>query len=234
MDNRFVINNQIIDRYLMNKLSEDELAEFEQYFLQEPEVVKEIELRKRFIQGLRKLDRNEILFPKNSNSSIEWRWASRFRPFVSAVATASACLLLITTGLLLVKTSGLQEVVDRQARNIDQMLAPQANTLLVPLGRVRGTSVGADPVVRIQLSSDVEHVILALDMKSQFYDRYRLILSQKGVGQVWSQESDNIPPAVVLPVKLISPGEYDLSILGMEAGGDLIRTAQFAFTLLER
>ena len=233
MDSRFVKENQIIDRYLMNQLSAVETEEFEKYFIDDPEVVEEIELRKRFIGAIREVDRAEILNPRKKTTTILWRWVFALRPSMSTVVPASAVILLIVAGLLFMQITHLQKINELQSRQISQMLDPQTNTMLVSFARTRGTSAGAKPVTRIRLSSEVKQVVLALNIEHRSFDRYELNLSRKSTGHVWSQESDDVPPAVILPVRLLSPGDYDLSIYGIESGNVLVPAAQFSFTVLD-
>ncbi len=112
-------------------------------------------------------------------------------------------------------------------------MAPQVNTLLVPLGLTRGAATGAGPLIRVHLSSAVEQVILSLDIEPLSFDNYRLSLDREGAGQLWSSDSDSAPPAVVLPAELLTPGDYYLQIYGARSGDELASVAQFSFTVLE-
>ena len=55
MDRTYVAENNIIERYLMNKLSPDERDEFEQFYLDDPQTLDELEMAKRLIDGLKKI-----------------------------------------------------------------------------------------------------------------------------------------------------------------------------------
>ena len=233
MDRRYIEDNQIIDRYLMNKLSAKEMEAFERIFLEDPEIVQEIELRKRFIRGIRNADRTGLFQLDSDESSGLWRWLRVTRPSFQTAAAAFAAILLIVTILQYSQLARLESANEKQANRIQQMMAPQANTLLVPLLRTRGSSAGAEPVVRVRLSSEVEHVILTLDLERLSFDNYRFSLEREGTGQLWSNESDNAPPAVVLPAALLIPGDYYFQIHGARSGETPARVAQFSFTVLE-
>ena len=233
MNRRYVEDNQIIDRYLMNKLSDEELETFEQLFLEDPELVQEIEFRKRFIKGLRKADLTGLLQSGDDESSSIWQWLPVMRPSFPAVAAVSAAILLMVAVLQYSHIARLQNVNEEQVSQIGRLMAPQANTLLVPLGLTRGATTRDEPVVRVHLSPAVEQVILALDIEPLSFDNYRLSLDREGAGQLWSSESDSAPPAVVLPAGLLIPGDYYLQIYGARSGGELAPVAQFSFTVLD-
>ena len=233
MDRRFIEENQVIDRYLMNKLSVKEMEAFEQFFLEDPEVVQEIELRKRFIRGIRKADRTRLLQLGDDESSSIWRWLPVVRPSFPTVAAVSTAILLMVAILQYRQIGRLENVNEKQVNQIRQMMAPQANTLLVPLRRTRGSLAGAEPVIRVHLSSAVEQVILEVDIEPPNFDNYRISLERDGTGRLWSDESDNIPPAVVVPAGLLIPGDYYLRINGVGSGEVLAPVAQFSFTVLE-
>jgi len=233
MDRRYIDENQIVDRYLMNKLSGEESDTFEQFFLEDPELVREIEVRKRFIRGLREADRTGLLQLGDNEPSSLWRWLPVMRPPFPAVAAVSAAILLMVTVLQYNQITRLQSVNAEHVSQIGQLMAPQVNTLLVPLGLTRGVATGAGPVIRVHLSPEVEQVILSLDIELLNFDNYRLSLDRKGGGQLWSSDSASAPPAVVLPAGLLIPGDYYLQIYGARTGGELAPVAQFSFTVLE-
>ena len=233
MDRRYIDENQIIDRYLLNKLSDEEMVAFEQFFLEDPELVQEIEIRKCFIRGIRKADRTGMLHFENDKSSSLWQWLPVMHPSFPAVAAVSAALLLVVAVLQYDQITRLQGVNAKQVSQIDQLMAPQVNTLLVPLGRTRGATTRDEPVIRVHLSSAVDQVILSLDTEHLNFENYRLSLDREGSGQLWSSDSDSAPPAVVLPAGLLKPGDYYLQIYGARSEDELAPVAQFSFTVLE-
>ena len=233
MDRRYIEENQIIDRYLMNKLSGDDMEAFERLFLEDPELVQEIELRKRFIRGLRNTDRTRSFQINNDDSSGIWNWSPAIRHAFPTVAAISAAILLLVAVLQYSQITRLQNVNQKQVSQIRQMMSPQVNTVLVPLGRTRGAPVRAEPVIRVHLASSVEQVVLTLDIDPVSFDHYRFSLERDGAGRLWSDASDSPPSAVVLPAKLLIPGDYYLNIHGVRSGEVLAPVAQFSFTVLE-
>jgi hypothetical protein len=209
------------------------MAAFEQLFLEDWALVQEIELRKRFISGIRKAERTGLLQSGEDESSSIWQWLPVMRPSFPAVAVISAAILLMVVVLQYSQIARLQGVNEEQVNQIGQLMAPNVKTLLVPLGRTRGAATGAGPVIRVRLSPGVEQVILSLDIEPLSFDNYRLSLDREGTGQLWSSESVSAPPAVVVPAGLLIPGDYYLQVYGARSGDDLAPVAQFSFTVLE-
>lgn len=51
MDRTYIKENQIIERYLMGKLTAEESDEFEQFYLTDQQTLDELEHAKRFYEG---------------------------------------------------------------------------------------------------------------------------------------------------------------------------------------
>ena len=126
MDRRYIEDNQIIDRYLMNKLSDEEMESFEQFFLEDPELVQEVEFRKRFIRGLRKADRTGLLQSGDDESSSIWQWLPIMRPSFPAVAAVSAAVLLMVAVLQYSQIARLQSANEEQVNQIGQLMPPRS------------------------------------------------------------------------------------------------------------
>lgn len=58
MDRQYIDDNHIIARYLADRLSDEEREAFEAYYLEHPEIVKEMETTARFKAGLGELQRS--------------------------------------------------------------------------------------------------------------------------------------------------------------------------------
>lgn len=55
MDRKYIKDNQIIERYLMDKLTRRERDKFEQFYLGDQETLDEMEQTKRLYEGLKGL-----------------------------------------------------------------------------------------------------------------------------------------------------------------------------------
>ena len=96
MDRLYIEENQIVDRYLMNKLSTEETKAFEQFFLDNPELVGEIRMRKRFIRGLLEADRTHSLQAPIDGSGVIKRKPLFAFPVIRILAVISTVILVVT------------------------------------------------------------------------------------------------------------------------------------------
>lgn len=53
MDRKYIADNNVIERYLMDKLTPEERDEFEQFYLDDPETLGELETARRLRDGLK-------------------------------------------------------------------------------------------------------------------------------------------------------------------------------------
>ena len=54
MDRNYILKHNVIERYLLHKLSPEERDEFEQFYLNDPQTLNELEIARRLLTGLRK------------------------------------------------------------------------------------------------------------------------------------------------------------------------------------
>ena len=233
MDRLYIEENQIVDRYLMNKLSTEETEAFEQFFLDNPELVGEIRLRKRFIRGLLNADRTHSLqAPIDGSGMIKRQPLSAF-PVLRILAVISTVILAVTAVVQYGQIKKLEKTNAQHAYQLEQATSPRINTLLVPLGRTRSTNRAAAPVTRISLPAAVEQVILNPDVTTEGFAQIRFSLAREGYGELWRQDSATNTPTVIVPATLLIPGNYHLEIQGISSEDTFVPLARFSFTVLE-
>ena len=233
MDRLYIEENQIIDRYLMNKLSTEETEAFEQFFLDNPELVGEIRMRKRFIRGLLNADRTHSLqAPIDGSGMIKRKSLSAF-PVMRMLAVIATVILAVTAVVQYGQIKELEKTHTQHAYQLAQATSPSVNTLLVPLGRTRSANRAEAPVTRIRLPAAVEQVILDPDVRTEGFAQIRFRLERDGYGELWSQDSDTSTATVIVPATLLIPGNYHLEIQRISSGDTFVPFAKFSFTVLE-
>ena len=232
MDRLYIEENQIVDRYLMNKLSPEETEAFEQFFLDNPELVGEIRMRKRFIRGLVAADRTHTLRAPIDGSGLIKRKPLTAFPVIRMLAVISAVILAVTAVVQYGQIKELEKTNAQYAHQLKEASSPSVNTLLVPLGRTRSANRTEAPVTRIRLPVAVEQVILNPDVRTAGFAQIRFSLERDGYGELWSQDSDTSTATVIVPATLLIPGDYILKIqeIGSEDTGTSF--SRFSFTVL--
>jgi hypothetical protein len=197
-----------VDRYVNGQMTEQEAAEFETYFLDQPEIIEQIELTQALKLGLlqAKLDAAESASSQQPSSGGQESWWQRFFSVHGSTGwvTAFASLALVVVAQSFYFT-----------RQIDQLSAPQANTPVLVLSQTRGNA----PAGVIFLNDNIRWFALELELDWPQADWYSLTVSDDESGKTITQVeklsvSSNDTVIVSLPADSFSQGEYDLAVKG--------------------
>jgi hypothetical protein len=199
MDHKYIRDNQLIDRYLRNELSEGDKEEFEIHFLSDSETLAELEMAERLQQGLQGLDASDELREARSHGWLKGAFLS------PQYAAAASILLVFSIGF-----SGLMYRELQQAPTF-------TGTQLVPIMATRGTAAGS--VIHVGDSAD--WIVLLVDPGFETYQRFRATVSRQtgaGAEQIW--QSENLQPgyeemlAIGMPGQILEPGAYEIRLEG--------------------
>jgi hypothetical protein len=220
MDRNYIQDHQIVDRYLQDALSEQEKADFEEFFLSDQETLAELELAEKLQQGLRDLDESGDLPPLEKSGRVGRIFAS------PQYALAATLMLALSIGF-----SGLQY---RQA----QRPAVYDNTRIVPVLATRGADAGL-PAIVITMGKTTELIVLLIDPGFEVYADYRAIVSREMADQSKIVlELANLQPgyeemlAVGMPGTLLMPGDYEVSLEARSDGAEFMEINRVAFRVV--
>jgi len=126
MDHTFIEDNNIVDRYLMKKLTEQEAAQFEEHFIDCEQCLEQLEVTANFRRAL-KLVAAEIAPPEEQSrrgASVAWL---NFRPSLAAfVYCASALLVISSVVLLFLDNRNLRRELNRISNEYNRQQAQLA------------------------------------------------------------------------------------------------------------
>lgn len=201
MDRTYVIENQIVDRYLRDELAEDERAAFEEFYLSDQETLAELELAEKLQLGLKECAERGMLVPAARQG-----W---FRRAVTSPqwAAAASVLLLCSLALSGVLYSRLQT-------------GPSVTgTQLVPLYTTRGADAA-----RVPVADEGNWIVLLVDPGFEPYDEYRANIIDGATGVVVWQVGGLQPGyEELLPVgvagSVLRPGRYELRVEARSGSG---------------
>jgi hypothetical protein len=109
MDHSFIEEHHIVSQYLLGQLTTQERETFEAHFLDCERCLDVLELNRKFIEGLRSLDAEEILRGRPAEVWSLAAWLARYPPMRQFGLFAAAILLLaIPVVLLLVENAHLR------------------------------------------------------------------------------------------------------------------------------
>lgn len=218
MDRQYISDNQVIERYLQGRLTADEENAFEEAYIVDPALFRELEAAALLRRGLELHD---------ADRSGEQRPSATAR---GATAPRYALAASLVAGIALASSAYL--FVQNRELRADAVVAA-APARVVPLLAVRGGSPN-----RIDATVSNDWTVLLVDPGLP-YDRYRATLVRRaGAETVELLSVDGLAPsyegqlAVVVPSRLLTPGEYDVVLTArmrdwaeQRAPDDLGRTA---------
>lgn len=236
MDRAYIDREQIIARYLADRLSAKEREAFEAYCIAHPQIAEEVELEARLRRGLQAAaERRWICFAQPQR---HWRalTPAALAASVALVLTASAAALW----LVLESRSGITAGAGPEpAAAVAHRVASSAH--LVRLGGgLRSAAAAPDHV--LQHSELPEYVVFETDVvvlvcadgtvdiecadgrppASPRFERYRLEILDRRDGELLWQSAEQVPAssptlAFIHEPRELTRGDYDVLVRGLEA-----------------
>ncbi|MFC3120128.1 hypothetical protein [Agaribacter flavus] len=208
--------NEKIERYILNKMSEEEASEFEAYYLSNEACIEQLELSERLYRGIKlitpELDReDELLGSKRANTSQAF-WQKNVPVWSIA---AMFMLLLLPNVWYLSKMDGSYQ--DIQVVNID-------------LSSVRGTTSDVIDIYRTNKQTVLATYIDREAPHLQF-EQYGFSLTPIGkqVPEIQVLDAEISPDDMLyINLKGVAPENYSLKIFGLSESSDkaLIKETQ--------
>ena len=205
MDRQYIREHQVIERYLRGTLTPAEEQGFEEAYLADPELLRELELTERLAQGVKALGQDARIARRSERA----KWLE----FVTSPQYAAAASVLLAVALAF---SAAVYLENRSLRDIDVgSLVAGTTTRVVPLMTLRGGAVSS-----VSAPENGEWTVLVLDDPGLGYDRYRAVVWRTGdpVAVVWTQDplipgyDETLP--VGIPGRLLVPGDYEIELAG--------------------
>ena len=205
MNHQTIEESQTVERYLLNRLDEDERALFEEHYLSCPQCLADLEASAGLLRGFRRAAAEEGLKASLSQGAavlLRRRWLGWAMGLV---------LLTGVAGFWLggrVDSGGLANRFERTARS-----AAEGAAVSIPsLSPRRGSSVQNLPhVVLTTPGPELRDLVLALDIGVVEYDRYQVaLLDPRTAEPFWSlhdvEPDRNAELTVLVPINLLPTG----------------------------
>lgn len=201
MNREYISEHNVVERYLSGRLTEEELAAFEERCLWDQEVLDELEVIERLREGLQ--DQGQVKAPATGRGPLA-RWL--LSPQWAAAASVMLVVSLATTGRLL----------------LTQAPGPDSGLATARVYSIEMTRGEEEPAAVVRVGPADQWVVLLVYPDMERHDRFQAGLYRAGETQALWQASD-IPPgtaeslAVTLPARLLEPGVYRLQVSGLPA-----------------
>ena len=197
----FIVEEELIDDYIAGRLSDDERAAFESYFMNSPERQEQF----RIANALRVYidDTKEI----ESAGEERRRWPFAAMSLIAAAVVIAALVWLVPTW---------------QSMSTGKSLS----VVLTPGGQTREGGT----VQRITIPSDTDTLDLDLKLTRNDHQKYRATLLNSDGGTIQINENLSGPtPRFSVSTQQTPPGEYQLKVDGLNAGGSFESADSYRF-----
>jgi hypothetical protein len=122
---------------------------------------------------------------------------------------------------------------ERLQGELGRALRPQANTPILTLAPERSATGSRRSTQQIVLPRGSGFLVLALDLESPEYPKYRVRLRGQGGSLLWQGAGFEPDPqgtlTLSLPATLLAPGDVSVEVDGLPASGEPVRGARFTF-----
>ena len=208
MDEKYIKEEMLVERYLEGKLTAEQAASFEEQFLSSDELLNELEAAERLGQGLHDVSALENAHvTKKPTSNV----VSLFRsPRYAMAASFMLLVSLSVSSVLLQKNAHLSEFGSNQA----------IPTEIIPLVSVRGAA--GNDLNTLPLGDTPKQFVLMIDPGFETYSHYRATVyrldSAKEPAMLW-QVDEMLPGyedmlALSVPSSVLNPGDYEIQLEG--------------------
>ena len=208
MDEKYINENMLVERYLEGKLTAERAASFEEQFLSSDELLNELEAAERLGQGLHDMSalENAHVTKKPTSNVVSLFQSPRY-------AMAASFMLLVSLGVssvLLQKNAHLSEFDSNRA----------VPTEIIPLVSVRGAA--GSELNTLPFGDAPRQFVLMIDPGFEPYSHYRATVYQldsaKEPAMLW-QVDEMLPGyedmlALSVPSSVLSPGDYEIQLEG--------------------
>ena len=202
-DEVFIVEEELIDDYIADRLSADERKAFESFFMNSPERQEQFSIA----NALRVYIGDAKETETQSLPEVKRRW-----PF-AAISLAAAALVIVALVWLAVSLRP-----GSTGRSLSVVLTPGGQT------RESGT------VQRIAIEPGTDSLDLNLKLTRNEYQKYRATLLNSDGGTI--QINDNLSgptPLVSIRTQQLPPGEYQLKVDGLNANGTFESADSYRF-----
>jgi len=229
MDHPRIDEEQILDRYLVGRLSAEEEALFEEHLFECADCLEKARWGEELRRGL-----HEVAAEESARAAARvtaWvgllAWLRRRRPAqLGALALLSLALvsaLVLLPAIVLrqqVELRQLREEARSSAASTGELAQPMSGFLVVSLGVVRGAGSSE---VELRPDPTKAAVLLSLELAAVDAGRYRVTLSDDTGSVLWRGE--DLEPnlydtlLVALPSSFLEPGRYRIAVENLAAEG---------------
>ncbi len=233
MDRRYIHDNQVIERYLLGRLTSEEARAFEELYIGDPELLEELESAKALHEGLAELAVKGKLGERKPSAP---RWTRVLQsPMYAAAASVALVAFLAIAGVQQLRIADLRS----PEAGFNGILRLQA----VSLDIMRGRDDGPATVAEVSVAADEPFIQFAVGAGSTLFDDYRATLLRAddpdavvaATTGLTVSTADTV--SMLIPTRQLTAGDYEIRLAGRnfdwEPNRDFEPVGTSRFTVVE-
>ena len=239
MNREYIEKNQIVDRYLLGALDQQEQEEFEEFYFHNPDIIGELEVGDKMIEGFKAAREQGALprsFTPKAPGATEQRWGSFAVPY-SMAASVLLAISLFFNATFYREATEQGAATESLETKLAQAFSPQGSRI-VGLDRTR--SFDSAPSSYISISQEPEWFVLrlALDAEEAAYEDLTASLINDAGETVWQEpvvsnySDDSV--TISLHSSQMSARDYVVRIERLDGSGQRVPVASYGFGVRER
>jgi hypothetical protein len=218
MDREFILRNQIVDRYLANKLPAKGALDFERFCKKNPDILEELKVTERVNAGVRLMEAGGVSLP----------WEVHQKKFWEKLPVVIALTVLAVGGIATAlvfqsrHSNDVAAIAALKKRIAEQPLDPVQSTRSMKIELNRDGPQGAAAYTIADTRAQMAELKFQLGWSS--FALYRLTIERVGQGRAMVlnnlQRDSNGEVRVSLNTHLLGPGNYQIQMEGMSLRGE--------------
>ena len=230
MNHRDIEEHHVVERYVAGRLSEEEVAAFEEHYLDCQACIDRVEDAERLQRGLQRVAEQEAA--RAVRLGILGRLIAWSRARQAGLAVVALLLVAVLPAALQYRQlRGVRHELAQARSELAAAFGPQTNTAIFSLSPFRGDGPVSDrPVNQISLREEPEWIVLSLDPGVE-YPAYRATLTKGERTEIWRASDlvlDTLGAVVVsFHSTFLEPGEYLLRLEGVPAVGEPVPAGRY-------
>jgi hypothetical protein len=233
-----IVEDELVDEYIKGRLTDGERESFEKHFLSTPERIEKLKFARAFNKHLTAATATESaqrapLVDPHSSSWKQW--------FPTLLRTRDAGLsLALTMALMLGVLAGLWNIIRSDRAPEVAANRGTSSTNLYAITLTPGAVRDAGEMKRVVIPATADTVQLQLELATTEYESYRAALQTDEGREVFTGDRLKAESAgsvkiiaLTFPAKLLTNGDYQVKLSGINANGNLEDTGRYYFRVMK-
>ncbi len=236
MDHDYIEESNIIDRFLMGKLSEDDSEDFQDHTMSCQRCLDDLAYAERLHRGIKRVYENDAA-RASAPLMLLAAWLGGLNPAKRGLLALAVVLAAAGPALLVGwRIQHLQGELVNMERRYERESGPLPNVPIFRLSSQRGGAAGRPATFPVRLGSSSQWLVLVLEVNAQEVGPLGARLLDEQDREVWVTSGlvvDDVGEITIgLHAGRLDEGDFFLILTGHTPGQSSFKVAQFSFRVV--